>query len=122
MFQGNAEKAMKFYVSLFPDAEVLDVVRYGPNEPGVEGSTKKGRVSIGGQSIIFIDSTVKHDFSFTPAFSFFVECKSDEEIGYLHSELSAGGTVFMPLGDHGFSRKFAWIGDQFGVSWQLNLA
>jgi predicted 3-demethylubiquinone-9 3-methyltransferase (glyoxalase superfamily) len=122
MFKGNAEKAMTFYASLSLDAELPEVVRYGPNEIGVEGSTKRGRFSIGGQSVLCIDSPVKHDFSFTPSFSFFVECNSDDEICRLYSELAAEGTVLMPIGNHGFCRKFAWINDQFGVSWQLNLA
>ncbi len=122
MFQGDAEAAMKFYVSLFPGAQVLDVVRYGPNEPGANGSVKKAKFSIGSQTVICIDSAVKHDFTFTPAFSFFVECESENEIDRLYSELSAGGKLLMPLGNHGFSRKFSWVNDQFGVSWQLNLA
>ena len=122
MFQGKAEEAMNFYVSLFPDAEVRDVARYGPKESGVEGSIKKASFSFGSQSVIFIDSAVKHDFSFTPAFSFFVDFESEDDIDRLYSELSAGGTVFMPIGNHGFSCKFAWLNDRFGVSWQLNLA
>ena len=67
------------------------------------------------------DSFVKHDFTFTPAFSFFVNCDSDAEIERLCSALSEDGKVFMPLNDYGFSRKFAWVGDRFGVSWQLYL-
>ena len=122
MFQGKAEEAMNFYVSLFPEAEVLEVLRYGRNEAGVEGSIKMARFSIGRQAVMCIDSPIKHDFSFTPAFSFFVECASEEEIDRLNAALATGGTVLMPMGDYGFSRRFTWINDPFGVSWQLNLA
>jgi predicted 3-demethylubiquinone-9 3-methyltransferase (glyoxalase superfamily) len=80
MFQGNAEEAMNFYVSLFEDAEVLEIVRYVPSEPGAEGTVKKARFSVGGQTVLCVDSHVKHGFSFTPAFSFFVECRSEDEI------------------------------------------
>ena len=111
---------MNFYVSLFSDAEVLDVVRYGPNEARAGGSIKRARFSIAGQNVMCIDGVVKHEFSFTPAFSFFVECESEGEID-LYSELSAAGDLFMPIGEYGFSRKFAWVNDRFGVSWQLNL-
>jgi hypothetical protein len=55
MFQGNAEQAMNFYVTLFTDAAILEIARYGPNEPGIEGSIKKARFSIGGQTFLCID-------------------------------------------------------------------
>jgi predicted 3-demethylubiquinone-9 3-methyltransferase (glyoxalase superfamily) len=64
---------------------------------------------------------VKHAFTFTPAFSFFVECGSEAEIDRLSAALESGGQVFMPLDNCGFSRKFAWVNDRCGVSWQLNL-
>jgi predicted 3-demethylubiquinone-9 3-methyltransferase (glyoxalase superfamily) len=121
MFQGNAEEAMKFYVSLFRGGEVVDVVRYGPGEAGAEGSIMKANFSIGGQTVMCIDSPVKHDFTFTPAFSLFVNCESEEEIRRLSSALAEGGTALMPLGGYGFSRQFAWVNDRYGVSWQLNL-
>jgi predicted 3-demethylubiquinone-9 3-methyltransferase (glyoxalase superfamily) len=69
MFTGKAEEAMNFYVSLFPAAQVLDIARYGREEPGVEGSVKKAVFCIGGQTVMCTDSVVKHDFAFTPAFS-----------------------------------------------------
>ena len=65
---------------------------------------------------------MKHAFSFTPAFSLLVECTSDDEISRLCAALVDGGGALMPLGEYGFSRKFAWVNDRFGVSWQLNLA
>ena len=122
LFEGKAEEAMNFYVSLFTGAQVLDIVRYGANGGGAEGSVKKARFSMGGQTILCTDSTVKHAFSFTPSFSFFVECESESEISRLYDALVATGTAFMPIGNYGFSSKFAWVNDRYGVSWQLNLA
>jgi predicted 3-demethylubiquinone-9 3-methyltransferase (glyoxalase superfamily) len=121
MFEGKAEEAFNFYASLFPGAEVLGIVRYGPNGPGVEGSVMKASFRIGGQTVLCTDSFVKHEFSFTPAFSYFVECDSEDEIRQLHAALVAGGNAPMPLGEYGFSRMFAWVSDRYGVSWQLNL-
>jgi len=122
MFEGKAEEAMNFYVSLFPGAKVLHVDRYGKGEPGPEGSVKKAELTLGDQTVLCTDSFVKHAFTFTPAFSLFVECDSEETVRRLSSALSEGGAELMPLGEYGFSRKFAWVNDRFGVSWQLNLA
>jgi predicted 3-demethylubiquinone-9 3-methyltransferase (glyoxalase superfamily) len=122
LFEGNAEEAMNFYVSLFLGAKVLEIVRYGANESGIEGSVKKAAFSIGSQTILCTDSTVGHGFSFTPAFSLFVECESPDELDRLYSALVTQGTAFMPVGEYDFSRRFAWVNDRYGVSWQLNLA
>jgi predicted 3-demethylubiquinone-9 3-methyltransferase (glyoxalase superfamily) len=121
MFEGKAEEAMRFYVSLIPASEILEVVRYGPGQPGPEGSVMKATVSIGGQIVLCTDSFVKHNFTFTPAISLFVQCYTEEEVTRLSSALAEGGSVLMPLGNYGFSRLFAWVNDRFGVSWQLNL-
>src|SRR5687767_387435 len=120
MFQGNAEIAMDFYVSLLPHSRITDVVRYAPGEENA-GKVMKATFTLGSQPVMCIDSPVKHDFSFTPAFSFFVDCESEEEIRQLFAALSADGAVFMPLDNYGFSRQFGWLNDRFGVSWQLNL-
>lgn len=122
MFRGRAEEAMTFYVSLFPDGKVVDIARYGAGQAGAEGSVMQAAFSIGGQTVMCIDSPVQHDFTFTPASSLFVDCDTEEEIRRLASALAEGGTALMPLGAYGFSRQFAWINDRFGVSWQLNLA
>jgi predicted 3-demethylubiquinone-9 3-methyltransferase (glyoxalase superfamily) len=122
MFQdNNAEEAMEFYVALFPDGAINDIVRYGPNEPGAEGSVKVARFSIGNETVVCIDSPIKHDFTFTPSFSLFVDCESEEQINRLYAALSEGGSLLMPLGGYGFSRLFGWVNDRYGVSWQLNL-
>jgi predicted 3-demethylubiquinone-9 3-methyltransferase (glyoxalase superfamily) len=122
MFAGKAEEAMNFYVSLFANAEVLNVLWYGPNGPGAAGSVMKASFRLGSQTVMCTDSVVKHDFSFTPAFSFFVECDSEDEIRQLYAALVAGGNTPMPIGEYGFNRMFAWVNDRYGVSWQLNLA
>jgi predicted 3-demethylubiquinone-9 3-methyltransferase (glyoxalase superfamily) len=122
MFQGAAAEAMTFYLSLFPDGAVGPVERYAPGEAGTAGTVKTARFAIGGQSLICIDSAVAHDFTFTPAFSLFVECSDALTFDRLASALATGGTSFMPPGDYGFSRRFAWLQDRFGVSWQINLA
>jgi predicted 3-demethylubiquinone-9 3-methyltransferase (glyoxalase superfamily) len=122
MFQGRAEEALDFYSTLFAEAEVGEIERYGEGEPGKPGAIKRATFAIGDQTIMLLDSPVRHDFTFTPAFSLFVECDSEEQIGWLFEQLSEEGRVFMPLEGYGFSRLFTWVADRFGVSWQLNLA
>ncbi|HEX4815113.1 MAG TPA: VOC family protein, partial [Nonomuraea sp.] len=64
---------------------------------------------------------VQHGFTFTPSMSLYVTCDTEEEIDRRYAALVEGGAALMPLGSHGFSRKFGWVNDRFGVSWQLNL-
>ena len=120
MFEGSAEEAMTFYVSLFPDSTVTRIERYRAGE-GPEGTVKMATFTLAGRSFICIDSPVKHNFTFTPSISLFVDFDTQEELDDAFGKLSAGGSVFMPLDSYGFSRRFGWLQDRFGVSWQLNL-
>ena len=121
MFQGNAEEAMNHYISIIEDSEITSIVRYGPNQPGAEGSVMHAAFSLKGQTFMCIDSKVKHDFTFTPSFSIYLTCESEAEIEKVYGALMDGGGAMMPLDNYGFSQKFGWIADKFGVSWQLNL-
>lgn len=123
MFIGAAEEAMNFYVSLFGDSEILEIVRYGTDEQGSEGTIKRADFKLAGQDFICIDSPPVHDFTFTPSISIFVDCESETELQEAFDQLSAGGEVLMPLDDYGvdWSSRFCWVNDRFGVSWQLNL-
>ncbi|GMA52172.1 hypothetical protein GCM10025857_35290 [Alicyclobacillus contaminans] len=69
-----------------------------------------------------IDSRVKHEFAFTPSISLFVTCDTETEIDELFDKLSQDGQVLMPLASSPVSKKFGWVTDRYGVSWQLNLA
>lgn len=117
MFTGEAEAAMAFYRSIFPDAVPGEIQRH-ENGTGL----LRASLSIAGQEIRFFDSPPVHDFGFTPAISLFVDCDDEAQLDAFWSALSEGGSPLMPVGDYGFSRKFGWLNDRFGVSWQLNLA
>ncbi|QQK76263.1 VOC family protein [Salicibibacter cibarius] len=122
MFQdGKAEEAMEYYISLIEDSGIKSITRYGANESGEEGTVMHATFSLKGQEFMCIDSNVKHEFTFTPSFSIYITCDSEEEINTLYEKLTLNGQELMPLDDYGFSKKFGWINDQFGVSWQLNL-
>lgn len=125
MFEGQAEDAITFYTSLFDDSEVLRINKYSASDaqgigyPEAEGTVQNGLFTLNGRQYMAFDS-YGHNFTFTPAISLFVQCDSEEELETLYDKLMEGGTAAMPLGDYGFSTKFGWVQDRYGVSWQLN--
>ncbi len=121
MFEGDAEAAMTLYVALFSDAAITRIERYAAGEPGREGSIKQARFTLCGQAVICTDSPAHHAFTFTPSISLFVDCDDEAELERVFGELAKDGKVLMPPNDYGFSRRFGWVADRFGVSWQLNL-
>jgi predicted 3-demethylubiquinone-9 3-methyltransferase (glyoxalase superfamily) len=123
MFQkADVEQAITFYTSLFHDGQIVEITRYGADGPGPEGTVQLARFRLAGQDFLCSDSPVPHDFSFTPSFSVWVETEDEGELERLFGALAEGGRQLMPLGGYGFSRRFGWVDDRFGVSWQLNLA
>ena len=68
MFEGRAEEAMTFYVSLFKGSQVTRMERYGSGEQGAEGTVKRAEFTVGGHDLICIDSPVRHQFTFTPLY------------------------------------------------------
>jgi predicted 3-demethylubiquinone-9 3-methyltransferase (glyoxalase superfamily) len=123
MFQGEgrADAAIELYTSLVPDGRVQSIERFGPGEGGREGSVKLATIQLAGQTVLVLDSPVAHSFGFTPSFSFFVDVEDEREFERLATGLGSGGQFLMPPGEYGFSRRFAWLSDRFGVSWQINL-
>ena len=120
---GKAEEAMELYTSLFKNSEIKYIERWKAGEPGgEEGLVKHATFTINGQEYMASENSLEHKFAFTPSISIYVNCESEEEIESLSTKLSEGGGVMMPLDNYGFSKKFGWVADKFGVSWQLNLA
>lgn len=119
--ENNAEDAMNFYIGLFDNSKIIEVQRHGKDGPAKEGSVMIARFELNGKQFICSDSYVKHAWTFSPAISLYVECRTDDELEKLFHKLSENGKVYMPLDHYGFSQKFGWVEDRFGVSWQLNL-
>lgn len=117
----NAENAMNFYVELFPNSKIIKVQRWGKEGPGEEGRIMQATFELEGKLFMCSDSPPIHDWGFTPAVSNYLECKNESELERLFTKLSENGKVMMPLANYGFSRKFGFVEDQFGVSWQLNI-
>ena len=121
MFEGKAEEAMNFYISLFDQSSIVNMMKYGPGQNGTEGSVMHATFILNGQTFMCIDSSVKHAFTFTPSVSLYIACETEGEIDKLYNKLSEGGKVLMPLSKYPFSEKYAWVADKFGVAWQLSL-
>lgn len=117
----NAENAMNFYVELFDNSKIISVKRWGKDGPVEEGKIMHATFDLNGSTFMCSDSPAIHDWNFSPAVSNYIECENEEELERLFSKLSKNGQVTMPLNNYGFSQKFGWVIDQFGVSWQLNL-
>jgi predicted 3-demethylubiquinone-9 3-methyltransferase (glyoxalase superfamily) len=123
MFQnGRALEALRRYQEIFDGQFTIDeLALYDEAAPGPTGQVQLAACTLLGERITCIDSPVQHDFGMTPAISFFVECTGDEELDRLFAAFAEDGQVFMPLDNYGFSRRYGWVQDRFGVSWQLNL-
>ena len=117
----NAENAMNFYVELFDNSKIIDIQRWGKEGPVEEGKIMHATFELNGKLFMCSDSPPIHDWDFSPAVSNYIDCENESEQERLFSKLSENGTVTMPLNNYGFSKKFGWVIDQFGVSWQLNL-
>ena len=121
MFTGAAGEALDFYLGLFPDSRLVSIERYGAGDPGREGTVRRAVFELCGARLMCIDSPAVHEFGFTPAISFFVDCDEPAELDRLYAALAAGGQTLMPPDAYGFSRRFTWVQDRFGVSWQIHL-
>lgn len=106
-FDGKAEEAMNFYVSIFKNAKVISVSRYGEAGPGPEGTVMSATFQLDGQQFIALNGGPQ--FSFSPAISFFVNCDTQEEVDELWEKLTDGGQ----------KERCGWLRDKYGVSWQI---
>lgn len=124
MFVGEqykkAEDAAQFYISVFSrlggdDAEarensrIITVQHYGPGTGEPEDAVVHANFTLGGDRIMAMDSGEKHEFNFTHAVSFLVNCETQEEIDYLWDKLSEGGQT----------EVCGWLADKYGVAWQI---
>lgn len=116
MFEGQAQAALDLYREIFPEAKL------GFSLPHTNGQgLMLAEIEIAGTKLLVSDSSVHHQFSFTPYVSLFIDFDDAEALDRAFALLSAGGEVRMPLDDYGFSPRFGWTDDRFGVSWQLSL-
>lgn len=107
---GRVEEAINLYTSLFPNAGVDGILRFGKNEtPDQEGNVKHAQFMIENQSFMIMESALDHSFGFNEAISLLVNCDTQQEIDHYWDKLSA-----VPEAE-----QCGWIKDAFGVSWQI---
>ena len=106
-FDNNAEEALNFYVSVFKNAKITSLTRFGDAGPGPKGTVMTGIFQIEGQDFCALNGGPQ--FKFTPAISLFVNCESQQEIDDLWEKLSEGGK----------KDQCGWLTDKFGLSWQV---
>ncbi len=107
--QGRAEEAIKFYTLTFKNSNVDYLIKYEEGEPAA-GMVKHAAFKLDGQQFIAMDSPIDHAFGFTPATSFVVNCKTQNEIDQMWEKLQADG---------GSPSQCGWLTDKFGISWQV---
>jgi predicted 3-demethylubiquinone-9 3-methyltransferase (glyoxalase superfamily) len=107
-FDGKAEEAAKFYVSIFKNSRIVGITRYGEAGPGPKGSAMTVRFELDGQEFIGLNGGPQ--FKFTEAVSFSVDCKTQEEVDDFWEKLSEGGE----------QGQCGWLKDKYGLSWQIN--
>jgi predicted 3-demethylubiquinone-9 3-methyltransferase (glyoxalase superfamily) len=106
-FDGNAEEAANFYISIFKNSKLGKISRYGDAGPGPKGTAMSVTFQLEGQEFYALNGGPQ--FKFTPAISFFVNCETQQELDDLWEKLSAGGRT----------DRCGWLQDKFGLSWQI---
>jgi predicted 3-demethylubiquinone-9 3-methyltransferase (glyoxalase superfamily) len=117
--QGNAEEAVHFYVATFPGSRVEEIRHWQEGSMGVPGKVEFAAFTVAGLQVKATDSPIRHGFDFTPALSLFVTCTTAEEAEDAFARLADGGLALMPMGEYPFAKRFGWLNDRFGVSWQI---
>jgi predicted 3-demethylubiquinone-9 3-methyltransferase (glyoxalase superfamily) len=107
-YDTQAEEAMNFYVSVFPNSKVLSVARYPKGAPAPEGTVMTASFELNGTEFTALNGGPH--FKFTEAVSFVVKCADQKEIDYYWDKLTSGG---------GQPSQCGWLKDRFGLSWQI---
>ncbi|MBP1745343.1 MAG: hypothetical protein H6Q58_2321 [Firmicutes bacterium] len=116
-YDKEAKEAALFYISLFEQSKLVytQVIK----NPPPYGDSELVSFELAGQQFMAISAGPY--FKLNPSISLMVACSSAEEVDRKWKSLSEGGTELMPLGEYPFSKRYAWIQDRYGLSWQLML-
>ena len=101
-FDGKAEEAINFYISIFKNSKIVSLSRSGEDRRVMGGTFQ-----LDGQQFFALNGGPQ--FTFSPAISFFVNCETQQEVDDLWEKLSEGGA----------KQRCGWLKDKYGVSWQI---
>jgi predicted 3-demethylubiquinone-9 3-methyltransferase (glyoxalase superfamily) len=107
-FDDQAEEAVDFYVSVFPNSKILDVARHGEAGPGPAGSVMLIRFELDGNEFLALNGGPDH-FHFDESISFVIDCATQEEVDRYWEGLTNGGEEI----------ACGWLKDRFGLRWQV---
>lgn len=116
----QALEAAEFYCSLFPNSKIECVTHYAEDSVFPIGTVLTVRFSLLGEEFNALNGGPV--FQLNPSISMFVDCETEAELDARWAKLTEGGIILMELGAYPFSKKFGWVQDRYGLSWQLNLA
>ena len=107
-FDGQAEEAANFYISVFgDDSRIVSVARYPEDSPGPAGTVMTVEFELDGQRFVGINGGAQ--FKFDEAVSFQIDCETQDEVDYFWEKLTEGGE----------ESQCGWLKDRFGLSWQV---
>jgi predicted 3-demethylubiquinone-9 3-methyltransferase (glyoxalase superfamily) len=109
-FASQAEEAMQFYLSVFPQAEMVNVMRHTASSPGTEGTLLAATFRLQGQEFMVLNGNP--NVALGPTISFMVSCRDQAEVDAYWDQLLEGGK----------SMACGWLQDRFGVAWQITPA
>ena len=107
-FDDNAEEAMEFYTSVFPNSSIGEIHRVTADVPGPEGKVLYATMTLDGTDVMVLNGGPY--FSFTEAISLYVDCRDQAEVDYYWDALTADG---------GEPSQCGWLKDKYGLSWQI---
>lgn len=106
-FDDDAEEAIRFYATVFPDVKVLEETRWGAGGPVAAGTLMTARIELAGQQLVLLNGGPTYRLN--EAFSLVIDCSSQEEVDRYWAKLCEGGQPSC----------CGWLKDRFGLSWQV---
>jgi predicted 3-demethylubiquinone-9 3-methyltransferase (glyoxalase superfamily) len=107
-FDDQAEEAVEFYLSVFPNSRILDIARHGDAGPGPPGSVMTIRFELDGHEFVALNGGPAH-YDFDESISFVIDCASEDEVDHFWEALTDGGEEI----------ACGWLKDRYGLRWQV---